>query len=129
IHDFDEALTRGPTEARALLVSTAREYLERLQRDAGSRADLLHDIAQAYLKVGDVQRVLLDSREADAGGALESYETARALLADLLARGDADDAATLALRRDLAAAYDGLAQAHFQQGDLAAARADYERAI
>ena len=72
VHDRIQDLP-GSTPARELLVTRALEYLDKLARDAGSRADLRSELAAAYLKVGDVQGRPLVPNLGDTSGALESY--------------------------------------------------------
>ncbi len=65
IHDFDDALKEGPTKARALLVTTAGDYLKKLSQDAADNPGLLLDIGRAYRKVGEVYLVLQSETKAD----------------------------------------------------------------
>ena len=53
-HDKIQYLS-GATEARALLVDTALQYLDSLAREAGGDKTLLAELAVAYQRVGDVQ--------------------------------------------------------------------------
>ncbi len=69
IFELDDRLAEGPTSARASLVSSGGEYLEKLSKDAGERPDLLTEIAQVYGKIGEVQR-----QQGDLKGAMASYQ-------------------------------------------------------
>jgi len=107
----------GATEARALLVETALEYLDGLARDAGDDADLLTELAVAYQRVGDV---LGDPRGSSLGRtdeAMDSYQTSLAIAERL---GTAGDNPTV--RRALATGY-------FKVGDLLSERGDTQQGL
>src|SRR6185503_7727686 len=57
LFDFHDKISnlQGATEARELVVKTALQYLDSLAVDAGADPGLRRELAQAYLKVGDVQ--------------------------------------------------------------------------
>jgi eukaryotic-like serine/threonine-protein kinase len=65
----------GSTPARQLMVSKALEYLDKLSRDGGA-ADLKRELANAYVKVGDVQGRPLNPNLGDTAGAIKSYQQA-----------------------------------------------------
>ena len=96
IHDAIRELP-GATPARQLLVAKGLEYLDKLSRDAGDRADLRRELAAAYLKIGDVQGRPFNPNLGDTAGALASYRKAVATYDSI---GAADD--DPALRRELA---------------------------
>jgi serine/threonine protein kinase len=56
VFDVDDAIQplAGSTKARQLLVSTGLEYLDSLAAEAGGDPDLQLDLAQAYIKLGNV---------------------------------------------------------------------------
>ena len=89
----------GSTPARQLLVSKGLEYLDKLARDAGDRADLQRELAGAYLKVGDVQGRPFNPNLGDTAGALASYRKA---VGDLRVDRRRGRAPTRRLRRELA---------------------------
>ena len=112
IHDAIRDLP-GATPARQLLVSKGLEYLDKLARDAGDRADLQRELAGAYLKVGDVQGRPLNPNLGDTAGALASYRKAVAIYESLGAATSADPA----LRRELALASQRLSEILSATGD------------
>jgi len=63
----------GSTPARKLMVQRALEYLSKLAQQARGDAGLQRDLAEAYLKVGDVQGNPYISNLGDARGAAQSY--------------------------------------------------------
>jgi non-specific serine/threonine protein kinase/serine/threonine-protein kinase len=79
IHD-EIAKVPGATKAREVLLKTSLEYLDTLANEARSDADLQHELALAYVKVGDIQGSELGPNTGDTKGALESYAKAAALL-------------------------------------------------
>jgi non-specific serine/threonine protein kinase/serine/threonine-protein kinase len=116
IHDAIRDLP-GSTPARQLLVTKALEYLDKLARDAGDRADLTRDLAAAYVKVGDVQGRPLTPNLGDTHGALDSYKKATALYESL----GADASADATLRRELSTAYLRLSDVLSSAGETAPA--------
>ena len=73
----------GATPARKLIVQKALEYLDNLAREATGDPALQADLAEAYLKVGEVQHAGYRASLGDATGALESYRRAGAIAAAL----------------------------------------------
>ena len=82
-HDEIEHLS-GSRTARELLVSTALEYLERLAHEAGDDHELLHELATAYVRVGDIQGNPYFANLGNTAGALESYFKARDILNNIV---------------------------------------------
>jgi tetratricopeptide (TPR) repeat protein len=66
----------GATPARKLLVQRALEYLSKLAQQSRGDADLQRELAEAYLKVGDLQGNPYEPNLGDTHGAEESYEKA-----------------------------------------------------
>ena len=66
----------GSTPARKLMVQRALEYLNKLAEQARGDASLQRDLAEAYLKVGDVQGNPYIANLGDARGAEQSYNRA-----------------------------------------------------
>ena len=124
LHDAIRDLP-GSTPARKLLVSNALEYLDKLARDAGGRADLRRDLAAAYVGVGDVQGRPLHPNLGDTAGALESYRRAVRLYEDLLGAGPPD----AALTRGLATAYLRVGEMLSSTGDMTGALASARKAL
>lgn len=82
-HDAIAALP-GSTAAREMLVKDATEYLDNLAQDAGDNPQLQNELAQAYLKIGNVQGSVYTANLGDSDGALKSYEKSIAIFEDLL---------------------------------------------
>jgi tetratricopeptide (TPR) repeat protein len=81
LFEFEEAIhnVAGATKARELLVKTSQEYLDRLAAEAGSDRELVHELAEAYHKLGDVQGSITGGNKGDTKAALASYGRALAL--------------------------------------------------
>jgi serine/threonine protein kinase len=80
----------GSTPARRLLVQRAQEYLSKLARRAQNDRALQRELAEAYLKVGDVQGNPYAPNLGDTEGASQSY--AKALeISQALVRANAKD--------------------------------------
>ncbi len=89
-HDAIQDLP-GATPARALIVKRALEYLDDLSRESADDRALRRELAEAYLKVGDVQGNSYMPNLGDVPGALQSYGKAIALLAPAVEAGEADE--------------------------------------
>ncbi len=96
----------GSTPARQLLVQRALEYLSKLAKQARDDASLQRDVAEAYLKIGDVQGNPYVANLGDTEGAVKSYAQALAL-SESLTRRNANDADA---RRYLARSYKSLGE-------------------
>jgi len=81
--------TLGP---RRLVAGRAQEYLDRLAREAGNDSVLERELAESYLRLGDVRGKPYRSNLGDTAGALESYQKGVLLLEDLLRRHPSDPA-------------------------------------
>ena len=75
IHDAIHDLP-GATAARQLIVTRALEYLDRLAAEARGDRNLQLELAEAYVKVGDVQGKPYTPNLGDSAGALRSYAKA-----------------------------------------------------
>src|SRR3989441_5578614 len=73
----------GATPARRLIVQEALRYLDGLAAEASRDPGLQADLAEAYLKVGEVQHAGYRASLGDATGALESYRKAGSIAAAL----------------------------------------------
>jgi eukaryotic-like serine/threonine-protein kinase len=71
IHDVP-----GTLKARELVIKTAQRYLDRLAQDAGGDRTLIHELADAYQKLGDVQGNTVGGNIGDVKSALASYRRA-----------------------------------------------------
>ncbi len=82
LFEFHDAIRDlpGSTQARALLVQRALEYLDGLSRESSRDRALRRELADAYQKVGDVQGNPFAANLGDTKGALESYRKAISLL-------------------------------------------------
>ena len=78
LFEFEDAIHSipGTMKARELVVKTAQEYLDRLAGEAGRDPELIHELAEAYQKLGDVQGNQLDSNTGNYQAALQSFRTA-----------------------------------------------------
>jgi len=94
LFELDDAVKDlpGSTPARKLIVQKALQYLDGLAAEAAGDRSLQADLAEAYLKVGEVQHSPYRASLGDAAGALESYRRALAVAA-LIGRGQRDDQA------------------------------------
>jgi non-specific serine/threonine protein kinase/serine/threonine-protein kinase len=123
VHDAVRDLP-GSTPARRLMVTRGLEYLDKLSQDAGNRPDLQRELANAYLRVGDVQGRPLNPNLGDTAGALASYEKSTALF-DALAGAGAD----ATLERERANAYVRMSEVLSSTGDTARALEFARRAL
>jgi len=113
----------GTLAARKFLVESAVIYLDRLAAEHAGDAALRRELAGGYVRVGTMQGNNSRANLGDTEGALRSYARAEALLAGLLDEnpGDTD------VRRELASLLLYMGNVHTVRGDVAAARASYER--
>lgn len=111
-HDKIENL-QGATEAREFVVKTALEYLDSLAGEAGNDAALNQELANAYLRVaqvqGDPRRPNLGHSDAALDSLAKAFRIARSVRQQ-------DPSSREALRI--------LAAAGLQEGDMLAARGD-----
>ena len=92
VHDSIRDLP-GAEKARRLLIDTAVRYLGSLSREAAGDPSLQHELAAAYVRLGDLQGRAREANEGDYAGARGSYGQAFALLeASLAARPHDEDA-------------------------------------
>lgn len=89
IHDAIRDLP-GSTAARQIIVNRALEYLDRLAREAGGDSALQLELADAYLRVGDVQGKPYTANLGDSAGALRSYTEAIEIATPLVGAGGVD---------------------------------------
>lgn len=123
VHDAVKDLA-GATPARQLIVQKGIEYLDKLSRDAGDRADLRRELAAGYLRVGDVQGRPLNPNLGDTAGALASYRKSVELYESL----GVTEASPLDLRRETATALLRLSEVLAAAGDTRAAMQAVRRA-
>ena len=108
----------GTTPARTLIVQRAVQYLESLANEAAGDAGLQRELAQAFVRVGDVQGNPTRPNVGDPTGAIASYQRAIALAEAVQAQAPGDVAATRTV-----------ALAHRQRGDVLALTGEKEKAL
>ena len=120
LFDFHDAIQNlpGATPARRLVVDKALQYLNSLAQETAGDQALERELAEAYLRVGDVEGGTGMPNLGDKPGALLSYERALAI-------------AERAARRDPQSLewQHYLARAHFRVGDILAPRNDLAEAV
>ena len=89
VHDAIAKLA-GSTQARQLLVEKAEDYLSRLDADDSAPLELKREIAEAWLRVGDVQGMPGQPNLGDTRAALASYDRAEAAV-DVVLTATPDD--------------------------------------
>jgi tetratricopeptide (TPR) repeat protein len=77
-HDSIQTLP-GATKARQLVVSTAREHLQRMEKESKDDPRIVADLARAYQKVADVEGNPAMEHLGDIPGAIASYQKAISL--------------------------------------------------
>ena len=119
LFDVQEKIAKlpGSTAARASLVRTALDYLQKLSTQAGDDPGLLREVMAAYSRVGDIQGSPSSANLGDTKGAIESYRKALAI-AEKLASAGPNDAGT---RRNLAAIHGKIGEVLAASGDTVAA--------
>ena len=126
LFDFHDAIADlpGSTAAREMVVSRALTYLEVLSEESEDDDTLRLELADAYLRIGDVQGEPGGASLGDTSGALRSYRRAAGLIRSLA--GDTDQAA-LDLRELRTLRRIGQLQA--LQGDTAFAEETFRQAL
>jgi tetratricopeptide (TPR) repeat protein len=114
----------GSTPARRLVVQKALEYLSGLAQESAGDAVLQRELAEAYLKVGDVQGNPYVPNLGDVKGALESYRRALAI-SEALTRANAND---FEARLCLARSHKSVAEVQPILGNTAEAAANFRKA-
>ncbi len=120
LFDFHDAIENlpGATPARHLVVNKALEYLNSLAQEAGGDVALERELAEAYMRVGDVEGGTGLPNLGDKAGARQSYERALAIAEREVRR----DPQSLEWQRLLA-------RAHFSLGDILAPMRDLAHAV
>ena len=126
LFEFHDAIAelQGTTQARALVVKRALEYLDSLAQEANDDRSLQQELAAAYLKVGDVQGRPGHGSLGDKEGALTSYRKAQAIYEALAATGNND----AALRQEMTTGFIRVGDA-LQYHDSKAALASYRQGL
>ena len=126
LFEFHDAIAelQGTTQARALVVKRALEYLDSLAQEANDDRSLQQELAAAYLKVGDVQGRPGHASLGDKEGALNSYRKAQAIYEALAATGNKD----AALRQEMTTGFIRVGDA-LQYHDSKAALTSYRQGL
>ena len=84
VFDVNDALAPipGTTSARKLVVETALQYLDRLNRDGVWAPPLREELAAAYIRIGQVQGGAFLPNLGDSSGAIASFRKAIAAVGD-----------------------------------------------
>jgi non-specific serine/threonine protein kinase/serine/threonine-protein kinase len=127
LFEFHDSIAdlEGSTPARKLVVTKGLEYLDKLAQDAGDRIDLRRELADAYLKVGDVQGRPFTPNLGDTAGALTSYRKSVALYESMAGEAAAEEG----VRRQLALAYMHLSDVLAAAGDTAGSLSFAQKAL
>ncbi|MCW5961287.1 MAG: protein kinase [Pyrinomonadaceae bacterium] len=115
----------GSTAAREMLVRDALAYLDSLSSEASDNPDLQRELAQAYLKLGDVQGKMYAANIGDTRGAEQSYQKAANLLESIAGVRPQD----LGSKELLVDAYDNLAFIGLRSGSQDHKREFIDKAI
>jgi serine/threonine protein kinase/tetratricopeptide (TPR) repeat protein len=107
----------GTTEARALMVHTAVQYLEGIAREAAGDRVLQRELASAFVKVGDAQGHPTSANLGDTAGALVSYRRALSI-AEVVLQAAPDD---VEASRTLGMAHRRIADVLSWKGEMTAA--------
>jgi tetratricopeptide (TPR) repeat protein len=127
LFDFEGSIHNvvGTTKARELVIKTAQQYLDSLAAEAGRDPDLIHELADAYQKLGTVQGSTVEGNTGDTKAALASHRRGLAL------RDSVDDAHSSAtnVRVGYLSALTSLANVETVSGDPARALPLCEKAV
>lgn len=104
---------QGATKVRETLVQDALKYLDNLQEDTVRDPELSRELAEAYIRIGNVQGGAYQANLGDSKGATESYEKAFKLLEPL-----ADNSTDLKLLATLREAYTESGRAFYRIGEF-----------
>ena len=124
VHDSIQYLP-GSTPARALIARTGTEYLDRLSSQSHGAASLEQELAQGYLKIGDVEGNPYGANLGDSAKAIQNYRKALAIANGRMARDPKD----LPARRVAAKSHLDLAFVLPTVGRLPEALAQVEQAL
>ena len=88
VHDAIQYLP-GSTAARSLIAKTGTEYLDGLARESHGDVSLEQELAQGYLKIGDVEGNPYGANLGDSAASIARYRQALAIADSLVARDPA----------------------------------------
>ena len=89
VHDSIENLA-GSTPARSLIARTGTEYLDRLMSESHGDPSLQQEVANGYLKIGDVEGDPYGANLGHPVKAIESYRKALAIASSLSSKNPSD---------------------------------------
>jgi serine/threonine protein kinase len=115
----------GATAARAVMVKTALEYLDRLSAQPGQDATQRLELSTAYVKLGDAQGLPEFANLGDTAGALQSYGKAMAIRERLAAEAPADPRAA----QQVATIHNRIGRMLRARGDVLAALEHHRQAL
>jgi len=124
VHDRIRNLN-GATAAREFLVKTSLPFYDALALDAAGDPDLQAELAEVYLRLGDIQGNPFDSNLGDIEGALRSYERSLSIARALVSGGPGEFEA----RRTLAAARNKIGQVQTALGRTSEALENLSAAV
>jgi serine/threonine protein kinase/tetratricopeptide (TPR) repeat protein len=124
VHDAIRDLP-GSTPARKLLIDRALKYLDSLSKESANEQGLMHELAAAYERVGEVQGHFLQNNLGDAAQSLDSYLKALALRQRLVT----GNPHTVKDQLALAGTHRMVANQLWATGDLRSARDHIDQAI
>jgi non-specific serine/threonine protein kinase/serine/threonine-protein kinase len=127
LFDYHDGIAQlpGSTPMRERMVKDALVYLDSLAADAQDDPSLRSDLAQAYLKIGDVQGDPYGASLGDTTHAKQSYEKGREIAQSVLRDVPKDWTA----RKVMASSHDKLGAILEVTGQLRDALAEYEQAL
>jgi tetratricopeptide (TPR) repeat protein/predicted Ser/Thr protein kinase len=115
LFEFHDAIANlsGSTPARKLVVSKAQEYLARLAAESSGDPQLLREVAEAYMRVGDIQGNPTGANLGDTKAAMASYRKALAIREKLAAAAPGD----AKLKSELGDTVTTIGQMHITMGE------------
>jgi serine/threonine protein kinase/predicted negative regulator of RcsB-dependent stress response len=127
LFDFDEKIRDlpGSTEARAMVVKTALEYLDSLALEAEGDAALLFELAEAYEKVGNVQGSPYEPNLGDTASAIKSHQKALEIRKGLAA----SDPENFKVQRSLSMSYYNVGDLNLYSGKIETAIENYHHGL
>jgi len=131
LSEIDEAIQKipGSTPAQKLLVSTVLEHLDRAAKDSSGDPEMEMDLANAYIRLANVQGNPYDQNVGDAQGALASLDKALSIATTLVRQQPGNAAAAHALgwaQQSRSEVFYGMGRAQEAVATMRAAAATYE---
>jgi tetratricopeptide (TPR) repeat protein len=131
LSEIDEAIQKipGSTPAQKLLVGTVLEHLDRAAKDASGDPQMQLDLANAYVRLANVQGNPYDQNIGDAHGALASLDKALSIATVLVRQQPENTAATHArgwAQQSLSEVLSGMGRTQEAVATMRLAAATYE---